>query len=469
MPVTTTNINAVDQVIGIGGEPIADVYNRIVGTYWGPSTTVSSVGVGFCAVSLRCINDGVDENVNGGLLVAHDTDYTATAGYAHTFQVYAAGGMEGLVLGSNTPNSYIRGEIGPLWPDSEVWRIRGTGANVADHIFNWHEYRTVIASQSGTTITATVGTFSAADVTRWACWNEYLSNKKESNAFRIIEYISPTQVTVDTSRTVPSQACRISMPQVHINSLGCIGINGPAQADARFPIVAYGPKDSLSYAAFIFTTEQDISNGIGLYQYDPVYSLASGYKGSSQIAALPGSLAFVITSYDTTADFRIDIGTAYPNSNVLRVKYRSSNSADFFFNWNVVRTHTANQAATTVTATVGSFVASDKGRYVMFAGAPGSGADYYVFKITAYISPTQVIVDTSMVGGIVSQTMLVCSPKAFIDSNGTFKSTVPTGAADPTADNFEAGTGGLWKNTSSGETRYWFNDAGTLKKSAAFT
>jgi len=44
-----------------------------------------------------------------------------------------------------------------------------------------------------------------------------------------------------------------------------------------------------------------------------------------------------------------------------------------------------------------------------------------------------------------------------------------SGAADPTTADIPAGYRQTWKNTTSGETRDWINDAGTMKKSAAYT
>lgn len=459
-----TAFNLIARPAAVGGLPLVDAYNRVVTTLWGPSTT----DYGFSALAIRCDDDGTDENANGGLIVAHSTGYTATAGYGHVFQVYAAGGMEGLILGSNTANSYIRFEVGPLWPDSEVGRIRGVSANAADWIFNWNELRTVTASQSGTTITATSGTFTSADVGRWACWNEYQSGKTESNAYRITAYTDSTHVTVDTSKTIPSQSCRISIPRVHIGTLGNITANGPSLNSDRFVYTGYGTTGTTGFAATVLSTKQDFSKYCGMYIYDTLYTSDAGLHGCTQIASFTSD-GLVITSAEDTGDIRIEIGYPYPASAIGLLKKRSDNGADWFFNWNMVRTHTASQSGTTVTATVGTFVASDKGRYIMWAGVAGSAADFKVYRITAYTSATQVTVDTNVAAGITSQSMRVCSPKAIIDSSGAFKSTVPTGAADPTADNFEAGTGGLWKNTTAGETRYWFNDAGTLKKSAAFT
>lgn len=44
-----------------------------------------------------------------------------------------------------------------------------------------------------------------------------------------------------------------------------------------------------------------------------------------------------------------------------------------------------------------------------------------------------------------------------------------SGASDPTTSDISSGYGAWWKNTTSGEIRWWINDAGVMKKSAALT
>lgn len=46
---------------------------------------------------------------------------------------------------------------------------------------------------------------------------------------------------------------------------------------------------------------------------------------------------------------------------------------------------------------------------------------------------------------------------------------IKSGAADPTISDIGTSVGSWWKNTTSGEIRYWYNDASTMKKSAALT
>ena len=44
-----------------------------------------------------------------------------------------------------------------------------------------------------------------------------------------------------------------------------------------------------------------------------------------------------------------------------------------------------------------------------------------------------------------------------------------SGSADPTTSDIASGFGAWWKNTTSGEIRWWVNDGGTMKKTAALT
>ncbi len=54
-------------------------------------------------------------------------------------------------------------------------------------------------------------------------------------------------------------------------------------------------------------------------------------------------------------------------------------------------------------------------------------------------------------------------------SESPIRKTIASGTGDPTATEFPSGKGGWWKNTTLNETRFWFNDGGTLRKSAALT
>lgn len=58
---------------------------------------------------------------------------------------------------------------------------------------------------------------------------------------------------------------------------------------------------------------------------------------------------------------------------------------------------------------------------------------------------------------------------ASISNTGAIKQAIASGAGDPTSTNFASGSGGWWKNTTANEIRFWYNDGGTMKKSAALT
>lgn len=56
-----------------------------------------------------------------------------------------------------------------------------------------------------------------------------------------------------------------------------------------------------------------------------------------------------------------------------------------------------------------------------------------------------------------------------VSKNGEVKSSAVSSVSNPTTSNFASGTGGWWKNTTLNEVRYWYNDGGTMLKSAALT
>jgi hypothetical protein len=56
-----------------------------------------------------------------------------------------------------------------------------------------------------------------------------------------------------------------------------------------------------------------------------------------------------------------------------------------------------------------------------------------------------------------------------VHSGGGVTQGIRSGSADATATEFPASTGGWWKNTTANEIRFWYNDGGTMKKSAALT
>lgn len=194
-------------ILSLGGTPIATSERFALQLYRaGDSELVIQ--------SLKTGTDSSDDNIDGAVNVKHGQAYAATAGYAHTYQVYAEAGLAGLVLGCNNfpgvvapynptgldlGNGFVRFELGPLWPLSEKARFNNQG----DFLFSASSVSTYTASQSGTTVTATVGTFSASDVGKYFSWVG-----SQSFVDRIIGFTDATNVTVETSRTIASQSGR---------------------------------------------------------------------------------------------------------------------------------------------------------------------------------------------------------------------------------------------------------------------
>lgn len=396
--------------LGVGGAPLVDSLDRIIVTLWGPSTNISSVGYGFSALSLRCDDDGTDINTNSGVFVKHAADYSATAGYASTVQLYGTTGTRGLVLGCNTEGGYIRYELGPLWPDSEVGRIIDRGTGVADWLYNWTAVRTITASQSGTTVTLTSGTVTSADIGRWIAWNAYGSNKTEGEAFRIISITDSTHCVVDTSRTVPSQTARINTVNTTIYSGGAletkiIGVGGPAvDSSGRFPGMFYSIDSasnlSTNYSSIHVSTDTSFSNTLSFYQYGPSYTLDVGLAGCSQMIAQAGSKGFVFGTYSETADLRFSMGyTAGTLSDeMMRIIKRGANSSTLIHGLTTNRTITITQGGTTtITATSGTFSAADVGRYILLQGTQYvTAASGEMIKIVSYTDSTHVVCDHSL-------------------------------------------------------------------------
>ena len=406
----STGTNQVARPLGIGGAPLSDTFNRMVLTVWGPIDNVAGVGYGLSALQLRCDNDGTDPNTNAGIVVKHAADYSATAGYASTLQVYGATGTRGLILGCNTEGGYIRYELGPLWPDSEVGRIIDRGVGIADFVYNWTGIRSITASQTGTTVTVSSGTFSAVDQGRWVCWNQYGSNKTEGEAFRIVTYLTPTTVTVDTSRTISSQTARINTANTTIYSNGSLetkllGVGGPViDSNGRFPGMFYSLDSasnlSINFSSIHVSTDTALSNALSLYQYGPSFTNDVGLAGCSQIIAQAGSKGLVSGSYSETADIRFIIGytAGTLDSEMLRIIKRGINSSTLIHGLTTNRTMTVSQGGTTtVTATSGTFSSADVGRYILRVGTQYvTVSNAELLKIISYTDSTNVVVDRSL-------------------------------------------------------------------------
>lgn len=75
---------------------------------------------------------------------------------------------------------------------------------------------------------------------------------------------------------------------------------------------------------------------------------------------------------------------------------------------------------------------------------------------------TSLTLRSSGTGGII----LTPSSGAII-ANGTILQALKTSTADPLSSDITSGSGQWWKNTATGETRFYINDGGTIKKTAA--
>lgn len=195
--------------------------------------------------------DSLDVNFEGAIVVKHHKEYSLTPGYGGTCQWYTLAGSEGSIWGNNsyegntaTPSyapgetekasGYNRWENGPLWPRSEVGRVNNQG----DWMFGIIEDRKITASQSGTTVTKTAGTsFTAGDVGKWIYWGDRpaYGGGTRSVADRITAYTDATHVTVETSRTIASQAARIGEPKVLIDHNGNLHVTGDLTVDGSTP------------------------------------------------------------------------------------------------------------------------------------------------------------------------------------------------------------------------------------------
>ncbi len=85
------------------------------------------------------------------------------------------------------------------------------------------------ASKTTTTVTATVGTFSAADIGRFFVWSD-------GTIDRITAFTNSTQVTVATSGTEGSQSATTRSANFYVNSSGLVGVqntNPVANLDVR--------------------------------------------------------------------------------------------------------------------------------------------------------------------------------------------------------------------------------------------
>ena len=114
-----------------------------------PDTTMRHVQFRNDATTAGC--DGLEViTADGvqGIVVKHDPHYTGTPGYAGTTQFYQSTDSAdhsgnplvsgnrcgvGTIIGSNTTGSFVRFEIGPSYPVSEVMRVTTVGLGIGTH------------------------------------------------------------------------------------------------------------------------------------------------------------------------------------------------------------------------------------------------------------------------------------------------------------------------------------------------
>ena len=199
---------------------------------------LSDTQTGGMSISIqKTLGDSADVNVDGSISVKHAKGYAGTPGYADTLQVYTLAGSEGTIIGNNNYQGYgselpyspgttevgsgfVRFELGPIWPRSEVGRFNNKGDLIIGWTPNPGGYP---ASQTGTTVTVTgVGPFTANHVGQYTRWTG-----KHSVADRILAIIDANNVTVETSRTIASDAVGIGAPVTLIRSDGVMsGLDG---------------------------------------------------------------------------------------------------------------------------------------------------------------------------------------------------------------------------------------------------
>lgn len=224
----------VDGNLGVGTTAPPDP--RVRGYFYNGSEMVM--------LMLKTGGDSNDLNIDGAVVVKHDRNYDDTPGYAHTLQVYAEAGQQGLILGCNAfdgvsepyvpgydeqPTGFVRFELGPRWPASEVARFNNRG----DLIIGWSTVRGFAGSQMGDLVTTTSADFQPADVGKFVCWGDAQSGM-QAHADRIVEVLDYATVQVETPRQVASQAARVCSPRVVVRCDGGIEMrSGPPPAVTR--------------------------------------------------------------------------------------------------------------------------------------------------------------------------------------------------------------------------------------------
>lgn len=186
----------------------------------------------FALTELKTNSDADDINFEGAAIVKHDKNYNLTPGYAGSLQLYGLAGSYGTILGNNsftgntlpyTPNSnseansYIRFELGPIWPKSEKMRINNSG----DILFGTTTIRNYSASQTGFDVIDAVNSFFMSDTSLgiyFAWGNE--SGGTYAYMDKVQKYISANNIKTERSRSIGSQNGRIVQANAMIDTLG---------------------------------------------------------------------------------------------------------------------------------------------------------------------------------------------------------------------------------------------------------
>lgn len=193
----------------------------------------STAANSFSLSEWKATGDNADLNFEALAIVKHAKAYNLTPGYAGTSQYYGTAGSWGTIVGNNSftgntipyvplptsqPNSYIRFELGPIWPQSEKMRINNSG----DIIFGTTTLRNYDAAQAGTsTVNDPVNTFDAADASpgRFFAWANEVGG---TAAFmdKITGYINANNITTERVRTITTQKGRVVEANAMIDTLG---------------------------------------------------------------------------------------------------------------------------------------------------------------------------------------------------------------------------------------------------------
>ncbi|MES2706071.1 MAG: hypothetical protein V4726_05645 [Verrucomicrobiota bacterium] len=231
-PVFTGPVNLSGQLIGVpGGAGSVDSRVRFLSR--------SPVANGFNAHILKTDGDVADLNMTGMAQAHHSHTYFSTPGYAGVSQFYALAGGNGAALGCNTftglnleipyaipgdpeANGSVRIEVGPSWPKSEAMRWNNGG----DGLFGFRQVIQFTASQTGYIVTAAGDPFLPACEGNYLAWSTGAGGG-QSAVDRILEYLTPSTVRVERTRTIASQPIRYGTYATETTPGGTLRQTGP--------------------------------------------------------------------------------------------------------------------------------------------------------------------------------------------------------------------------------------------------